>query len=936
MPFEKLLIDDLDSLVTPTGDRLVPLRRLLDALQVDSAYRDGLLSFSSTTAAGPLDVVVDTAGGLIRLNGQSQNIVVVAGVSDITKNDEVYVGAETVALSLNVQLEWDEQKFGFTGKTEQAFALWKHFHESLLAVETAEVPLTLPELLPPAGPRRLSLDFIEFELRPYVMSTGSESTVPAILAIDSPKETFWGSAFGGRYRLQIGQPNLAGSRSGAHGGSMPQVSLDRLEWTYTLPGAQVVVGDSSYGVSDLIFPVMRTTGVHFGGIAGFTAAARGGRAPGAGTSFSRAHVFEGEAPNGSRVELILNGRPIQVQTIISGSYRFEEVRLAPGTLNSVRISITEPSGVTRVIERSVFGRSIQLPRHGFAHLGGIGTNRDFRHWTAWGITGAERILYGVTDSLTVGTTWAAQRGAGPPVTNRLTDGERTHPESSIHRGGQVSWVLAERLQFIGDIAFSHANREHVSEAGHAYRVTTDLFPRRDMRFSSQWFGYSAGFFNGDNLLLSDRAGYTFDFSWNIHRRLRANSSGGSIRNNLDGRALDPFRLDFQKLELNARISPRLAAVIGVHRVVDSHGAGAAVLYTSRLQSNPYKSVSIDASFSTRASLSPSIDIELSNGLTIPGFSAYQLQVTSAVARVPLNTANALGVSYFRGPAGHRISIIESFLGRTKPLRLSTEVGYDRKNRRPFFGERFEYRFDRAGRKAGGVDVRYELGQWTSSVNLTYGELFRNDGGIPRPVADPDFTVENGAIHGKVFVDANADGKRDPEEPGVEGVQVITDNGTKIVTDKNGSFVIPGSGQAARYRVFLDIDSIPAIYSPTHGIQSANVRSWNLTEINLGVSPLNSISGSVHIRRTEEGGVPITGARVVLRRASDDTEAYDSVTGNDGAYYLSDIRPGLYSVHVDPQTLPAGAAVIEQQMVEVRPATEPQDLKLPIIHVQHDR
>ena len=36
-----------------------------------------------------------------------------------------------MALSLSIDLAWDEQKFGFMGKTEQTFALWKHFSDNL-------------------------------------------------------------------------------------------------------------------------------------------------------------------------------------------------------------------------------------------------------------------------------------------------------------------------------------------------------------------------------------------------------------------------------------------------------------------------------------------------------------------------------------------------------------------------------------------------------------------------------------------------------------------------------------------------------------------------------------------------------------------------------------------------------------------------------------
>jgi hypothetical protein len=933
MPFEKLSIDDLDSVVTPSGDHLVPLRRLLGAFQVDSAFTEGLLSFGAPAPAGPRQVVVDTALGVMRLDGLTQPIVVVTGISDLTKNREVYVDPETVALSLSLRLEWNDQLFAFVGKTEQAFPLWDHFGESLLAIETTRIPPTLPELFPPATPRRLSLDFIEFELRPYITATGSEHAQPAALAVDSPKQTFWGSAFGGRYRVQIGQPYVSGRQSDRSSGAMSPITVDRFEWTHTRPGAEIAVGDSVYGVSDLIFPVMRTTGLRFSGVMGFDVDARGGRAPGMGGSFSRPQVFDGAAPNGSQVELFLNGRPIQTQTVIAGTFRFEEVRLAPGTLNSVRIRITEPGGITRIVERSVFGRSIQLPKGGFAHLGGVGTNRDFRNWTTWGLTGAERVLFGVTDSLTIGATWAGQRGSGPLSASRVIGGTGAYPTSSVHQGGQVSWLPSEHLQLTGDLAFSNAHREHEAYGGRAYRLKTDLFPRREMRLSSQWFSYSPGFFNGDNLWLRDRAGYTFDFFWDINDRVRATASGGSLRNNLDGGAVDPFGLDVQKVELIVGITPRLSALVGASRVADPESDGGSMVYTGGVQANPYKSVQLEASFSRGASPSAVTDTELSSGLTIPGFSVYELQTASAVVRVPLNLTNTLGGSYFRGPGGNRTSIVHSFSTRATPVRLTTEAGWDARARQPFLSERAEYHLDRTGRKSVGIDVRYELGHWTSMVHVTFGELFRNDGGVPRPMADPRFSAENGAIYGKVFVDANADGRRDPGEPGMEGVQVVSDNGTKMVTDENGSFVIPASGQTESYRVFLDIESVPAIYSPTQAIQTANVRSGNLTEINLGVTPLNSVSGIVQMPSADDEGQPIAGARVLLRRVSDNEEVGYSITGNNGAYYLSDIRPGQYSVQVDPQTVPAGAAISDHQVVEIRPATEPQDLKLSPIHVQ---
>jgi hypothetical protein len=556
-------------------------------------------------------------------------------------------------------------------------------------------------------------------------------------------------------------------------------------------------------------------------------------------------------------------------------------------------------------------------------------------WTAHGIIGAERVLYGVTDSLTVGATWAAQDGTRPAGYYGLQEYQRGYPTSSLHRGGQVSWLASERLQFVGDVSFSNSRKEQVADSGRAYKVKADLFPVRALRLSSQIFEYSPGFFNGENTAVRDRAGYAYDLFWNINRRFRAVSAGGSLRNNLDGLTANAFRMNFQKIELASGITPRVAVMVGANRMESNAlGAGPQMLYTLRVQASLPRQATFEALLSKGARLDSFVLSTFSNGLNLPGFSLYQTQSAAATVRVPLRSGHLLGASYLDGPGGRRASIVESFSPAARPFRVSTELGYDVRRQDIFFFQRAEYRFDRAGRKAVGIDVRRDLGRWRAMVNLTFSELFRGGGGRPTVVADPSFTADRGAVFGKVFADANADGRLDPGEPGVEAVTVLTDNGVKTETDKDGNFVIPASGQGGSYRVFLDIDSVPAIYSPTHGMQTANIRSGNLTEINLGVSPLNSVSGMVEIASAAQERRPMYGIRVSLKRAGDNEEVGDSVTGQDGSYYLSDVRPGLYFVEVDPETLPAGTALAERRIrVEIRPAIEPQDLKLEPFHAE---
>ena len=57
---------------------------------------------------------------------------------------------------------------------------------------------------------------------------------------------------------------------------------------------------------------------------------------------------------------------------------------------------------------------------------------------------------------------------------------------------------------------------------------------------------------------------------------------------------------------------------------------------------------------------------------------------------------------------------------------------------------------------------------------------------------------------------------------------------------------------------------------------------------------------------------------------------DSVTGDDGTYYLGDVKPGQYVLHVDAKTLSKRYKLLEQQRsITVQPTKEDfLEIKLP--------
>ena len=68
--------------------------------------------------------------------------------------------------------------------------------------------------------------------------------------------------------------------------------------------------------------------------------------------------------------------------------------------------------------------------------------------------------------------------------------------------------------------------------------------------------------------------------------------------------------------------------------------------------------------------------------------------------------------------------------------------------------------------------------------------------------------------------------------------------------------------------------------------------------------------------------PIAGARVYLSDPQSNRLVTDSVTGDDGAYYLGDVKPGRYVLRIDPKTVTKRYRLLEQERtIEVQPTKE---------------
>jgi uncharacterized repeat protein (TIGR01451 family)/fimbrial isopeptide formation D2 family protein len=99
-------------------------------------------------------------------------------------------------------------------------------------------------------------------------------------------------------------------------------------------------------------------------------------------------------------------------------------------------------------------------------------------------------------------------------------------------------------------------------------------------------------------------------------------------------------------------------------------------------------------------------------------------------------------------------------------------------------------------------------------SLTGAPLSGEASATVRVVPDPTFDCTD--VIGKVFNDVNRDGFQDPEEPGLQGVRVVTARGLAAITDPYGRFHItcaltPHEGRGSNFILKLDDRTLPTGY-----------------------------------------------------------------------------------------------------------------------------
>ncbi len=933
--WERSSIQDLTLIRRKDGSRFLPLFRLLRLLALEKTSKQGVIYFSPD---GAPPVALDLNSSLVEREGERRPIEILTESAETPGEGEIYLPADTFAALFDFDLQWYDQGYEFIAKTNRRLGIWKTSGGSLFAIQAQEITANLPEVLPPATPRHLSLDFLELQLGARAVTEKSFTSFN--WGAETLRQTLWGRLFDGSYRLQFSEPRLMAGDNVAVSRNNALVMLDRGEWMYRFAEAEVALGDTAFGLNDLTLPFVRISGLRFNGVTGSGEKEGQGDRSGFGMRpyFLRPQLFEGSVPKGSRVDLMINGRIIDTQEAVvdrysppgMGSYRFEDVIFPPGSLNEVVIVITDPNSIVTRIQEFVQGTSQLLAAGKFAYLGGVGTGREVQTWSTRGLFGGVRGLYGITNHLTAGGSFGYEQGLYRPITLDLHDtDQRQYPSSSLHAGSQFTWQPNANGLIGGDISFSQAQerQQGATFSDAAYKTYVSLFIRRDMMFSSQFFSYGPGFFDGQNPRLHDRRGYSVYGRWEAHQVLTVAGAFGSIWNNLDGTQTQTFTVGFQNLEVTTRPFPATVVTAGMTRLA-ANGEEPRILYALKLRATPIPDLSFDGYVGAGNSLTISERPEFFSGLKLPGLATFSEPSTTVLLRKTIDRNHEFATTYWKSGHRERSSLLHTFRGlHQDSLSIRTELGYDMDYRNTFLENRSEYLLSGVNRRSVELLTRYERNDWVVGLFFNFTELFSFDRGTPVNLTSRNIYPDSGGVKGKVFLDYNGNARPDPDEPGLESIQVRLGS-FSCQTDQNGAFVLPGLGAYGKVRISLDLKSVPANYTPTHGTQIAYISPGSLTEVNLGVIPVISISGVLLADVPGEKKKTLTGVRVYLVDRETGKTQGDSITASDGSYYIGDVRPGTYLVRIDTDTLPKQCSLVEsERLVEVQPEREPQDLKL---------
>lgn len=175
-----------------------------------------------------------------------------------------------------------------------------------------------------------------------------------------------------------------------------------------------------------------------------------------------------------------------------------------------------------------------------------------------------------------------------------------------------------------------------------------------------------------------------------------------------------------------------------------------------------------------------------------------------------------------------------------------------------------------------------------------------------------FGLGRGHVTGRVFFDSNSNGLEDAGESGVPEINVQLDADHSTTTDAQGRYRF--DADAGDYNVTLISDQLGArLRGSTNTEQRVSISPRQTVSLNFGLTNFGSIAGRIFNDlqmsgdQTASNVAGVSGVRLNLHAGdADESGAHVATQSADlsGAYRFSNLMPGVYTLVIDPMTLPA--------------------------------
>jgi hypothetical protein len=219
-------------------------------------------------------------------------------------------------------------------------------------------------------------------------------------------------------------------------------------------------------------------------------------------------------------------------------------------------------------------------------------------------------------------------------------------------------------------------------------------------------------------------------------------------------------------------------------------------------------------------------------------------------------------------------------------------------------------------KAGVGDFINDYSSNQVSIRLTKTFSW-GDKTAPAGMKSGQEWMGTGSIEGWVFDDKNLNGALDRGEKGVEGVKVKLEDGSAVVTDKDGHYSFPSVG-AGKHVVMLDAARIPAAYTFV-GTETSTVEVKHRGSARvdfpfvLGAGIRGRVLAAPKDGEKADAATGVPDVLVVLKPG--DLNTYTDSRGN---FSFDGIIPKQYEINLEPDTLPERAEVLAPRTLTVKP------------------